>query len=90
MPAIVDRIQDMVSPGNSVYVLTAMHAFFAPLAGFCNSVAIGFNDEIQAQYSVCSERSRGKRVTKGEEALTMISGTIQQNWINEKEQGPCC
>lgn len=55
-PAIVDRVQGMVDPDNPIYVLSAMHAFFAPLAGFCNSVAIGFNDEIQAQYGVCNNR----------------------------------
>jgi len=51
VPALVDRVQGMMYPDNPIYVLSAMHAFFTPLAGFCNSIAIGFNDEIQAQYA---------------------------------------
>jgi len=50
VPAIIDRIQGIIQPNSPIYVLYAMHAFFAPLAGFCNSIALGFNDEIQAQY----------------------------------------
>jgi len=51
VPSCVDRIQGMFDPTNPVFVLSAMHAFFAPLSGFCNSIAIGFNDEIQVQYT---------------------------------------
>jgi len=51
VPAIVDRVQGMVAPQDPIFILSAMHAFFAPLAGFVNSLAIGFNDEIQAQYA---------------------------------------
>jgi hypothetical protein len=50
VPAIVDRLQGVVDPLNPNFVLTALHSFFTPLAGFCNSIAIGFNDEIQSQY----------------------------------------
>lgn len=56
VPAIMDRVQGMIEPDSPVYILSALHAFFAPLAGFCNSVAIGFNDEIQAQYSAVFHR----------------------------------
>jgi len=66
MPAIIDRIQDMIRPDDPIYVLTAMHAFFAPLAGFCNSVAIGFNDEIQAQYLALFHRiGLGRKMSLG-------------------------
>jgi len=50
LPAIVDRVQGILDPLNPNFTLSALHSFFTPLAGFCNSIAIGFNDEIQAQY----------------------------------------
>jgi len=49
-PAIADRAQGIFYPDNPIYILQCLHAFLTPLGGFCNSIAIGFNDEIQTQY----------------------------------------
>jgi len=51
IPAIADRIQDEIDPGHPIYFLHATHAFLSPLAGLFNTIAYGFNDEIQAQYA---------------------------------------
>jgi len=61
LPAIVDRIQDEIDPGHPIYVLTAIHSFVTPLAGFCNAIAYGFNDEIQAQYGALLHKCLGGR-----------------------------
>jgi len=85
MPAIVDRIQDMIWPNDPIYVLTAMHAFFAPLAGFCNSIALGFNDEIQAQYLVLFHRigiarskSLGKKGLKQDKDSKILNEILRE------------
>jgi len=49
-PAIIDRVQGLFQPTNPIFFLQCLHAFLTPLGGFCNSIAIGFNDEIQTQY----------------------------------------
>lgn len=64
VPAITDRVQDVINPGHPIFILAAAHSFFAPLAGFANSIAIGFNDEIQTQYRQLAAKLGLRKRTK--------------------------
>jgi len=63
-PAIVDRVQGLLDPTHPIFILQCLHAFLTPLAGFCNSVAIGFNDGIQTQYAALFRRMGCKCIRK--------------------------
>lgn len=86
-PAIADRVQGMIAPNNPIFFLSALHAFFAPLAGFCNSLAIGFNDEIQAQYGALFYRFGIKRSKLGlsvqDKETKIIQEILREYDVNE-------
>jgi len=77
-PALVDRVQGIFDPAHPIYLLTAMHAFMTPLAGFCNSIAIGFNDEIQAQYAALFWRFGLRFRTPGSASINQETKLIQE------------
>merc|ERR1712224_295021 len=57
---MINRVQNVVSPENPIFVLYILHRFFSSVTGFVNCIVYGLNKNVRQQVATrcCAWRQR--------------------------------